>query len=221
LVTQAENRDLQLSAVVPQQRLLRAFTNPETVLLEIGHGDCALAFSMAGEVKQVYAVDISTGLVGDIIRPQNFELRLSDGIDIPLPANSVDVAYSNQLMEHLHPEDAGDQLRNISRVLKPGGFYICVTPNRLTGPHDISRHFDIVATGLHLREYTITELAQAFKMSGFSDVRIIASYHGHIFSPKLPVTPFAWIERLLEKSPRAIVKKAAHLLTAVKVIATK
>jgi predicted SAM-dependent methyltransferase len=36
-------------------------------------------------------------------------------------AESVDLAYSNQLMEHLHPDDASEQLANVYRALKPGG----------------------------------------------------------------------------------------------------
>ena len=81
---------------------------------------------------------------------------LSDGVSVEVPAASVTLAYSNQLMEHLHPDDALVQLRNIVRALAPGGLYVR-HPNRLTGPHDISMYFDRVATGFHLKEYTATE----------------------------------------------------------------
>lgn len=36
------------------------------------------------------------------------------------------------------------QLANFHRALAVGGVYICVTPNRLGGPQDISQHFDQV-----------------------------------------------------------------------------
>ena len=72
-------------------------------------------------------------------------------------------------MEHLHPDDAVDQLKNIYNALVNGGKYICITPNRLTGPHDISKYFDNVATGFHLKEYTVTELSGLFREVGFSD----------------------------------------------------
>jgi hypothetical protein len=29
----------------------------------------------------------------------------------------------------------------INRILKPGGQYLCATPSRVTGPHDISVFF--------------------------------------------------------------------------------
>ena len=78
----------------------------------------------------------------------------------------------DQLMEHLHPDDALDQLQNIFTALTSAGVYLCITPNRLNGPHDISMYFDEVATGFHLHEYTITELSDLFKKVGFSKVRV-------------------------------------------------
>jgi predicted SAM-dependent methyltransferase len=93
---------------------------------------------------------------------------LSDGVSVPVPPGSVNVAYSYQLMEHLHPEDAFEQLENIYAALAPGGLYICITPNRLSGPHDISYYFDNEATGFHLKEYTTWELSRLFKRAGFS-----------------------------------------------------
>ena len=53
----------------------------------------------------------------------------------------------------MHLADAEAQLREMQRVLSPGGAYWCRTPNRVTGPHDISCFFDQVATGFHLLEY--------------------------------------------------------------------
>jgi hypothetical protein len=57
-------------------------------------------------------------------------------------------------MEHLHPEDALEQLQKIRRTLARGGVYVCITPNRVNGPHDVSGLFDDEARGLHLREYS-------------------------------------------------------------------
>ena len=78
-------------------------------------------------------------------------------------------------MEHLHPDDANDQLTNIVNALAPGGRYICITPNRLTGPHDVSKHFDSEATGFHLKEYTNLELKKLFLSVGFSRVEVYIS----------------------------------------------
>jgi len=45
-----------------------------------------------------------------------------DGINIPLPDNSVDIIYSHQVFEHVrHPQAL---IKDIHRVLKPGGRFI-------------------------------------------------------------------------------------------------
>lgn len=128
-------------------RLLAGYVDRDATFLEIGPGDCRFSLEMAPRVKKVYAVDVSARIAGRETTPENFELIISDGSSVPVPPGSVDLAFSNQLMEHLHPDDAADQLRNLSRALKKGGRYVCITPHRFSGPHDVSKHFDEVATG--------------------------------------------------------------------------
>lgn len=142
--------------------------NANKIFLEVGAGDCAFSFEVSKLVKKVYAVDVSEILTDNSVISENFKLILSDGSSIPVSKDSVDIAYSNQLMEHLHPEDAKTQLENIYSSLVDGGIYICLTPSKLYGPHDISKYFDSVATGFHLKEYTITELNKLFQQVGFS-----------------------------------------------------
>lgn len=221
LAAQAADPVAKMRGALPQFRLVEPFLHKDLVFMEIGPGDCALAFAVARRVKQVYAVDVSDSLVNHVERPANFVLSIANGIDIPVPANCVHLAYSNQMMEHLHPEDARDQLAGIYRAMAPGGRYICVTPNRLSGPWDISRHFDQEATGLHLKEYTITEQAETFQAAGFRQVRVFLSYGGRHLSPQFPVAPIRWLEWGLEQLPHAQCRKIAHGLVAVKVVAIK
>jgi SAM-dependent methyltransferase len=163
--------DEQAQRVAVQMCFLSRWLTPQAVFLEIGAGDCALSFAAAKKVRHVYAVDVSESITSAVTRPANFTLLLSDGTSIPTPPAAVTLAYSNQLMEHLHPDDAMVQLENIYRALAPGGVYICVTPNRLRGPADISAYFDEVATGFHLKEYTAMELVAMFRRAGFRHVR--------------------------------------------------
>jgi SAM-dependent methyltransferase len=182
--------------VASQMAVLRRFLTPRTTLLEIGAGDCALSIAAAPHVRKAIALDVSASITGGVAAPENFSLLLSDGREIPVPGGSIDVAYSNQLMEHLHPEDARDQLRSIVAALAPGGVYLCITPNRLSGPHDVSRTFDDEATGFHLKEYTTGELARLFREAGFSRVWAMVGARRRLVA--FPVAPLGALEGALD-----------------------
>jgi SAM-dependent methyltransferase len=199
-LTQKRTADEDAEVVQRQLRWLRPSVRPGDTFLEVGAGDCLVTFAVARLVKKAIAVEVSETMAASDSAPPNFQLVLSDGVAIPVPPGSVDVAYSQQLMEHLHPDDALQQLRNLLSALKPGGRYFCVTPNRVTGPHDISRHFDDVATCLHLKEYTIGELARLFREVGFRKVALYVSTGSR--PREIATWPFAAIESLLLPVPR-------------------
>jgi SAM-dependent methyltransferase len=198
-LTRKSSPELTQAGLGPQLRLLRPYLRPDTVLLEIGPGDCAFSMALAPLVRQVYGLDVSAEITSRVALPPNFKLILSDGTSVPLPPDSVDVAYSNQLMEHLHPDDAFEQLQGIWRALRPGGVYICVTPNRVNGPHDISQYFDSVATGFHLKEYTVAELSQLFRKVGFREVKTLLGHKGRCVPA--PVPPVVTAEAVLAALP--------------------
>ncbi len=198
-LTRKSSPELTRAALGPQLRILRPYLSPETTLLEIGPGDCSLSMAIAGQVRQVYGLDVSEEITHRLSLPSNFKLILSDGTSVPLPPDSVDVAFSNQLMEHLHPDDALEQLKGIWRALRPGGVYICITPNRLNGPHDISQYFDSVATGFHLKEYTVAELSRLFRQVGFRKVDALLGRRGTCVP--FPVAPVVAGEAVLRLMP--------------------
>lgn len=203
---------------------LSPLVRKDSVFVEIGPGDCAVSLEICRLAKKVYAVDVSTEVTRLANVPPNFELIISDGINIPLPSNSVDVAYSNQLMEHLHPDDSLMQVRSVYDSLKQGGAYYCITPNRLSGPHDISREFDPVATCLHLREFTVTELDKIFKDTGFRKTQVYLRLFK--FSVMLPVFPFKIIEAIISPLPHRLRKlltfnKVVKFILGIKLMGTK
>jgi len=176
-LTRRADRGKQAAYAQAQVGLVTQFLPPRGHFVEIGAGDCATVCAVAPFAGSVTAVEVSAAILPAEL-PANVTVALSDGVSVPVTPASADVVYSNQLMEHLHPDDAIEQLRNIAAALKPGGRYICVTPNRLTGPHDISAGFDDVARGFHLREYTTRELASALERAGFRRVRVVERMQG-------------------------------------------
>lgn len=193
-----------------QLRLLRRFLRPGETFLEIGAGDCSLSKAVAPQARAVYAVEVSDEITRGLDLPANLQVVISDGASIPVPAGSVDLAYSNSLMEHLHPDDAGEQLANVFEALAPGGRYVCVTQDRLAGPHDVSRHFDRVATGFHLKEYTVGELAALFSEIGFRRLRLYVGGRGRYLG--VPIAPVTATEGALAQLPYAPRRKAANLM---------
>jgi SAM-dependent methyltransferase len=178
---------------------LRRFVSPKTVFLELGAGDCQLSFAIAQIAKMVYAIEVSETISYSSSMPNNFQLILSDGCSIDVPASSINVAFSNHLMEHIHPDDAREQLVGIHRALVDGGVYLCITPHRFGGPSDISRYFDKVAKGLHLKEYTLSDLKHEFKGSGFSKVYLPRRIKG--LDIKFPVGPTILLEHVIDRLP--------------------
>lgn len=226
-LTQKRNPEDAARGVARTMRFLSHFLNPNVVFLEVGPGDCSLSLEVAKHVKQVYAVDVSNEITKDLTLPPNFKLVISDGVSIPVAENSVNIIYSDQLMEHLHPDDAIDQLHNICKALTPGGVYICRTPSRLSGPHDVSQCFDEVATGFHLKEYSITDLYKLFRTVGFTKISIEKNFKGiHVKIPLFSLTRFAVkvIEKFISKLPfdwRRKIAKTSIILNGITIVGQK
>jgi len=182
-----------------QHAMLGRYLRPGDTYLEIGAGDCLFAAEVARTAGRVYAVDVAREVSKLESPPDNFELIISDGTSIPVPPGSVDVAFSNQLMEHLHPDDASEQLEHIFAALRDGGRYVCITPNRLDGPHDVSSYFSDVADGFHLKEWTFTELDSLFRTVGFSHVDALVHLRGWIV--RVPASLVRVTERYLASLP--------------------
>ena len=183
--------------------LLSRFLGPEVRLAEFGAGDATLSRAVAEEVKKIYAIDIVAPELGQA--PPNLEFLCRDCLSVP--EMELDVVFSCHFIEHLHPEDARRHISQALDVLSPGGCYICVTPNRLLGPHDISKFFDEKASGLHLREYSYRDLCHLFLSCGFSSVKILRGVGRtpSLHSPSI----YLMAEKLVELLPRRLRKKLA------------
>ncbi len=203
-------------------RTLLEYLGPDSTFLEVGPGDCKLSFEMCKHVKKVYAIDVSEEVTRSENTPDNFELIISDGSSIDVPEGSVDLVYSNQLMEHLHPEDVLDQLIGVYRALKPGGKYYCVTPHKFGGPADVSRFFDEEARGFHLKEYMLSEVCELFKSAGFQRLYLLR----RIFSREvgLPCGISIFLENIIKNFPpdlRRTIYNAAKKALSIRVLTVK
>lgn len=188
----AVDRDQTSTNTARRCRVVRRLLKPESTYLEVGCGDASLPFAVAPYAGEVIGLDVTDSLIDHEAAPSNFRFLLARADKIDLPDNSVDLAHSDQLMEHLHVDDAAAQVREIHRVLKPGGCYLCITPSRVTGPHDISVYFDKEATGFHMREYDYASIRQIFLATGFREIRFPIVVKGNW----LTNAPYAFLRSL-------------------------
>lgn len=194
-----------------KMRLVNRFVDAQTVFLEVGCGDGSFSRCVARFVRTLYALDVSLEIVQKEKFADNISFILSDdGVSIPLEDTSVDVVYSNQLMEHLHPDDALEQLRSIARVLSDTGVYICLTPNAISGPHDISQYFSDVAEGFHLKEYSWKELKALLQSVGFKQFTLYAGGLG--WYARVPESIVLSLEWMLQKMPRPVWRALSRTL---------
>jgi len=195
------------AAVADRIATLRPFIDADTVFLEVGAGDGSLTLEVAELARHCYALDVSHEILSGV-RHAKVETVLSDGCSVPVPRESVTLAFSFQVMEHIHPDDALEQLRNLFAAIAPGGSYVCVTPNRLNGPHDVSKYFDLVARGFHLKEYTIAELEQLFLGVGFSRVLAYPRFRGRYL--RLPLGFLKGFERCFGWLPARVRRRFGY-----------
>lgn len=118
-----------------------------------GYGDRILK---QGGARQVDCVDYSREAFRAARRlglGQGLNFVIADVTRLPLPGDFYDVVVSFETLEHV--EDRGF-LAEVRRVLKPGGRFLCSTPNReLLSPGRSLR--DRPVNPFHLREYSREE----------------------------------------------------------------
>jgi len=141
---------------------------PPMVIADLGAGEGTISQLMAQRAKRVIAIDNSEKMVqfgAELARKHNIgnlEYRLGDLEDVPIRANSVDLAYLSQALHHAtHPERAIAEAR---RILKPGGRIAILDLNR----HHFEQAREMYAD-LWLG-FTELELERYLKDAGFKNV---------------------------------------------------
>jgi len=198
-LTRRASPALSHSANAGKARLVRRVLRPTDTCVEFGSGDCQFAALLAKLARFVYAVDISDQRASCEGFPDNFRLIIYDGYNLPLDDSSIDFVFSDQLLEHFHPEEAIEHLRTVWQILKPGGKYLINTPHRMSGPHDISKYFCDTAEGFHLKEWTYDELRREAQAIGYR--RAVGCYSARGYMCALPMAYFAGLESLLSMLP--------------------
>ena len=107
--------------------MLEARFTPRTVFMEIGSADQTLALRAASYVERVYSVDVSGQLAQSRRAPCNLRVIVCDGVRIPVPEATVDIAWSADFMDRLPAGEASAHLQSVHRSLARGGEYLFTT----------------------------------------------------------------------------------------------
>ncbi|MCX2964696.1 class I SAM-dependent methyltransferase [Gordonia aquimaris] len=142
-------------------------------VLEAGSGEGYGAAMLAEVARSVVCVDYDEAAVSHTRRRYpGLTVHQGNLIDLPLPADSVDVVINFQVIEHLW--DQGAFVAECRRVLRPGGRLLISTPNRIT----FSPGRDTPLNPFHTRELDATELRELLIEGGLAVGSMHGVYHG-------------------------------------------
>lgn len=168
---------------------LRQFLKPTDRVLEIGCGRGYTCMMLAPHVRSIVGTEVSEPALVEarevlaqrgIGNAHIVDISALDLVD-RLPGQRFDAAISIDVVEHLHPDDTTEHLCQVFQLLEPGGRYIICMPNRLDGPHDITREefpSAKAAMGFHLNESTYGDIVRTMRDIGFSTFHSFRPFAG-------------------------------------------
>jgi SAM-dependent methyltransferase len=110
--------------VYMRDHFILPYVKPDHVALEIGPGGGRWTRYLLG-FRRLYVVDYHAELLQELrqrINTRNMEFIVNNGTDFPgVPEHSVDYVLSIACFVHLEVHLIAGYLRNIARILKPGG----------------------------------------------------------------------------------------------------
>ena len=99
-------------------------------VLDVGCNTGYGTVRLVGDARSITGVDVSAAAIDQArARPggEHVEFRVIDGLTLPFADGSFDLVTSFQVIEHV--TDTASYLREIKRVLRPGGEVLVTTPN--------------------------------------------------------------------------------------------
>lgn len=184
----------------------------QQTILDVGCGEGRHTAFFSRDGNTVHGLDI-----GDHRVPQFslFHFRVYDGTTFPYPDDLFDLAVSFDVLEHV--EDDERMVREMWRVLKPGGRVLTGTPNRIRLGNVVRtgfglspiryplflEHHPVLGESIHVREYAAPELAALFTAGGFDAVTVQPFWLGF---------RLAGLERLSVSRPGFLGRYAHYLL---------
>ncbi|HGY5077277.1 TPA: class I SAM-dependent methyltransferase [Citrobacter gillenii] len=190
----ASGRDLQRLA-----ERLSAF--PQASVLDMGCGAGHASFAAAHQVKQVVAYDLSAQMLDVVAQAakekglDNIATRQGYAESLPFEDGSFDVVISRYSAHHWH--DVGRALREVNRVLKPGG--VVIVMDVMSPGHPVRdiwlQTVEALRDTSHVRNYSSGEW-----LSLMNDANLIADT---VLTDRLPLAFSSWVARM--RTPQVLI----------------
>jgi ubiquinone/menaquinone biosynthesis C-methylase UbiE len=101
-------------------------------VLEVGFGVGLTFQNLAGMYKEIYGLDLFADIVsvGQFFDEKGIQTHLKNGnvLDMPYDDETFDTVLLISILEHLKPEEQPLAMKEIRRVLKPGGQLVYGVP---------------------------------------------------------------------------------------------
>jgi SAM-dependent methyltransferase len=199
-LTRRDSKEQSQKSYKIKSRLLGKHVGKSKSLAEFAAGDCLFCIEISKKFQYVYAIDISDQRHTNFFAPENFELIIYDGYSLPdISDGGIDVVFSDQLIEHFHPEETELHFKMAYRILADEGSYIFSTPHLYSGPQDVSMYFSYVPECFHLKEWTYQELIVMLRNVGF--LRFKTYWFAKGVKVQMPYSYFLCCENILKKVP--------------------
>jgi 2-polyprenyl-3-methyl-5-hydroxy-6-metoxy-1,4-benzoquinol methylase/spore coat polysaccharide biosynthesis protein SpsF (cytidylyltransferase family) len=141
-------------------------------VVDIACGDGYGCRILSAQVGQVLGIDINESLIANNNQRNdngNIRYAVDNAFGLSLDDASVNGATAMEVIEHLPVDQVDTFVKEVRRVVKPGGAFICSTPQ--------NSHGEIPVVPWHVREYSAPEL-RAILERHFGSVKILSSKSG-------------------------------------------
>ena len=184
-------------------------------VIDIGCGAGHVTIGLAPQAGELVAIDLTDAML-DQTRAQvtakgftNVRVESADAAQLPYPDASFDIAVSRYAAHHF--ADPLSCLREIFRVLKPGGRWLLVDVVSPVAPmaDTFLNAVEILRDPSHVRDHSVTQWLEMCQVAGFVakhettwSVRLeFASWVTRMATPALEV---AQLRRMLTAAPAAV-----------------